>query len=354
MVDRLLEGGADVRVLDALDPQVHTGIPEYLAQDAEFVRGDVRDHGVVSACMRGVDALVHLAAAVGVAQSMYQIERYASVNTVGAAVVLEEASVRRAALEKVVVASSMAIYGEGLYCCPDHGVVPSGIVRSETQLLRRRWAPACACGVDLEPLPTPETKALEPTSMYAISKRGHEEMFLAWGRAYGVPVTALRFFNVYGPRQALSNPYTGVGAIFAARLLNGRAPILFEDGGQSRDFIHVTDVSDAVMRALAPGRADGLAANVGSGRPVTILEVANTLRATINPALAPEVTNEFRAADIRHCFADVTLAREALGFEPRISFDDGMHDLVCWLVDQNPLDNADEAIRALHRHGLTR
>jgi len=203
-------------------------------------------------------------------------------------------------------------------------------------------------------MPTPEDKTLEPMSIYAIGKRDHEEMFLAWGRAFDVRVTALRFFNVYGPRQSLSNPYTGVAAIFASRLLNDRPPIVFEDGRQSRDFVHVTDVADAVVRALDPGRADGIAINVGSGRPVTVREVATTLGVAIGVDIEPELRHEFRSGDVRHCFADVGLARRALDFEARVPLEDGIRALAVWLSDQEAVDRVDEAILALERHGLTR
>ena len=254
-IDRLLAAGHDVRVLDSLDPQVHNGWPDYLAADIERIEGDVRDRDAVKRALEGVDRLVHLAAAVGVGQSMYEIERYTSVNAMGAAVVLEAAMDVRAQLEKVVVASSMSIYGEGLYRCPAEDVLQTPEPRSDEQLARREWELVCpSCGTALEPAGTPESKPLQPLSIYAVGKRDHEEMFLAWGRAYKVPTTALRFFNVYGPRQALSNPYTGVAAIFASRLLNGRPPVVFEDGRQSRDFVHVTDIAAGVEAALEAGQ----------------------------------------------------------------------------------------------------
>ena len=254
LIDRLLAAGHDVRVLDSLDAQVHNGWPDYLATDIERIEGDVRDRDAVKRALEGVDRLVHLAAAVGVGQSMYEIERYTSVNAMGAAVVLEVAMDLRAQLEKVVVASSMSIYGEGLYRCPAEDMLHAPEPRPDEQLARREWELVCpSCGTPLEPAGTSESKALQPLSIYAIGKRDHEEMFLAWGRAYKVPATALRFFNVYGPRQALSNPYTGVAAIFASRLLNGRPPVVFEDGNQSRDFVHVTDIAAGVEAALEAG-----------------------------------------------------------------------------------------------------
>ncbi len=354
LVDRLLADGHEVRVLDSLDPQVHDGRPEYLDPAAELVEGDVRDREAVRRSLDGVERLVHLAAAVGVGQSMYEIERYTSVNALGAAVVLEEAIALRGRLEKAVVASSMSIYGEGLYRCPAEQVEVTPGPRSDGQLAAREWEPRCpSCGGELEPAPTPEEKPLAPTSIYAIGKRDHEEMFLAWGRAYRVPVTALRFFNVYGPRQALSNPYTGVAAIFASRLLNRRPPVIFEDGRQSRDFVHVADVAGAVMSSLEPGRADGRAVNVGAGRAVTVLEVAEVLGREFRVELEPEIRNTFRAGDIRHCFADISLARELLGYKPTISFAEGMRELAGWLAGQRAEDLVDLATERLEERGLT-
>jgi len=355
VVDRLLADGHDVRVLDSLDPQVHPGgWPAYLSSEAERIEADVRNRDAVRGALDGADRLVHLAAAVGVGQSMYEIERYTSVNAVGAAVVLEEAIDLRDRLEKLVVASSMSIYGEGLYRCPREGTLASSEPRPAGQLARREWELRCpSCGGELEPVPTPESKPLQPTSIYAIGKRDHEEMFLAWGRAYGVPATALRFFNVYGARQALSNPYTGVAAIFASRLLNGRPPVIFEDGGQSRDFVHVSDIVEGVVRALEPGRGDLRAINLGSGTATSVLEVARVMAEELGVGVEPVLRQEFRAGDIRHCFSDVSLAEELLGFAARISFAEGMRELTGWLREQKAVDRVDEATEALASRSLT-
>jgi dTDP-L-rhamnose 4-epimerase len=355
VVDALVARGDEVRILDNLDTQVHDGVPGYLTPDAELVRGDVRDREAVRKGLIEVDRLVHLAAAVGVGQSMYEIERYTSINVIGAAVVLEEALAVRDRLEKVVVASSMSIYGEGAYRCPaeDRDVVVEA--RPDTQLEARDWEPRCpSCGAAVQRLPTPESKPLQPTSIYAINKRDHEEMFLAWGRAYRVPTTALRFFNVYGPRQALSNPYTGVAAIFASRLLNDRPPVIFEDGEQSRDFVHVSDITAGVLLGLDPGAGNGLAINLGTGRAVTVRQVAEVLARHLRKPLEPEIRHEFRAGDIRHCIADIGRARETLGFEPQVTFEDGMHELAGWLRDQEADDRVAEATADLASRGLTR
>jgi dTDP-L-rhamnose 4-epimerase len=270
-------------------------------------------------------------------------------------VVLEAAIAARDRLTKAVVASSMSIYGEGLYRCPGDGRELAPPTRPEAQLARREWELRCPdCGQALEPLPTPESKPLQPTSIYAIGKRDHEEMFLAWGRAYGVPATALRFFNVYGPRQALSNPYTGVAAIFASRFLNGKPAVIFEDGAQSRDFIHVSDIAAGIEAALDPARADGAAVNLGTGRSVSVLEVANVLAEGLGERLEPEILGDYRAGDIRHCFASTEQARELLGFEAKIAFEVGMEELTGWLVGQTAIDRVDEATAALRERGLAR
>ena len=353
LVDRLLADGFDVRVLDSLDPQVHDGPPDYLAPAAELVVADVRDGEAVRRALDGVDRLVHFAAAVGVGQSMYEIERYTSVNAIGAAVVLERALEVRDRLEKIVVASSMSIYGEGLYRCPAENIEVSPPPRPERQLAAHRWEVACpSCGAELEPLPTPETKPLQPTSVYAVGKRDHEELTLAIGRAYGIPATALRFFNVYGTRQALSNPYTGVAAIFSSRLLNGRSPVVFEDGAQSRDFVHVTDVAAAVRAALEPGAGDDEAINVAGGRGISVAEIAGTLARVLDVDVAPEIRNEYRAGDIRHCFGDAAKAQAMLGWRAAVALEDGMRELAAWLVDQTAVDRVDEATDALVRRGL--
>ena len=354
VVDRLVAEGFEVRILDVLDPQVHDGRPEYLRADAELVEGDVRDAELVARCLRDVDRVVHLAAAVGVGQSMYEIERYTSVNALGAAVLLERVLEVRDRVEKLVVASSMSIYGEGLYRCPVEGIEVAPRPRPEEQLAGRRWEVACPnCGADLEPLPTPETKPLQPTSVYAVGKRDHEELTLAVGRAYGIPATALRFFNVYGPRQALSNPYTGVAAIFSSRLLNGKPPVIFEDGRQSRDFIHVGDVAAAVRAALDPGVGDDEALNVATGRSVGVVEIAATLARVLGVEVEPEIRNEYRAGDIRHCFGDPSRAEERLRWSAHVQLEDGMRELGEWLATQTAVDRVDEATAALAERGLT-
>jgi dTDP-L-rhamnose 4-epimerase len=357
LADRLLADGHEVRALDSLDPQVHAqgGRPDYLDADVELQIGDVRDRDAVGRALEGMDAVVHFAAAVGVGQSMYEIERYTSINAIGAAVVLEEALGRRDTIRKLLVASSMSIYGEGQYRNPrtgDSGLAPW--LRPDAQLAERRWEVLAEDGTQLEAEPTSETKPLRPTSIYAINKRDHEEMFLAVGAAYGTPAVALRFFNVYGERQSLSNPYTGVAAIFSSRLLNDRPPLVFEDGGQTRDFIDVRDIARCCALALTQDGANGRTINVGTGVPTSIVDVAHTIARGLGKEIEPELVGKYRAGDIRHCYADTTLAHQLLGFRAGIPFEAGMQDLLEWLEGQDAEDSVDAAREALVARGLAR
>src|SRR2546421_3882340 len=357
LADRLLADGHDVRALDNLDPQVHAEgeRPDYLDPEIELQVGDVRDHDAVRQALEGVDGVVHFAAAVGVGQSMYEIERYTSINAIGAAVLLEEAIERRERIRKLLVASSMSIYGEGQYRNPqtgESGLAPG--VRPESQLAARNWDVLADDGTPLEPEPTAETKLLRPTSIYAIGKRDHEEMVLAVGAAYGIPAVALRFFNVYGERQALSNPYTGVAAIFSSRLLNDRAPLVFEDGRQTRDFIDVRDITRCCALALRQDGADGRTVNVGTGVPTSVVAVAETIARGLGKDVDPAIVGKYRAGDIRHCYADTRLAEELLGFRAEIPFEAGMHDLLAWLEGQEAEDSVDAAREALVARGLAR
>jgi dTDP-L-rhamnose 4-epimerase len=248
----------------------------------------------------------------------------------------------------------MSIYGEGEYECAEHGSMAPP-PRSEDQLRARAWEIRCPlCGLPLRPIGTRETKPLIPTSIYAITKRDHEEMSLVTGAAYGIPVVALRFFNVYGPGQALSNPYTGVAAIFASRLLNRRAPIIFEDGQQSRDFIHVSDIARGILLALESDTAPGHAINLGTGRPTRVEDIARVLADGLQTQIEPIRNEQYRAGDIRHCVADPSLARSLLGFEASTMLEDGMRDLLAWLVEQDAVDRVDDATRELHARGLAR
>lgn len=349
----LLGQGHEVRALDRLDPQVHPERerPGYLDPEVELIQGDVRDPGAVAEALIGVDAVVHLAARVGVGQSMYEIADYCSVNTVGTGVLLEALMERP--VRRLVVASSMSIYGEGLYCGLD-GRVAEAVERDRAQLERGEWEPVSPDSRSLVPEPTPESKSPSLSSIYALNKYDQERMCLLFGSSYDVPTTALRFFNVYGPDQALSNPYTGVLAIFGGRLLNGRPPLIFEDGEQRRDFVSVHDVARACALALERDSAAGHAVNVGSGESITVREIAQRLaRVTDREDIEAEVTGKYRVGDIRHCFADITRAQEVLGYKPQIALDDGMAELAEWLQGQTAEDRVESAHGELAARGLT-
>jgi len=354
LADALLRDGHTVRVLDNFDAQVHQGRrPDYLNPNAEYLEGDVRDAEAVRKALQGAEVVFHEAAAVGVGQSMYQIEKYVSANTLGTAVLLDVIVSEKLPLQRLVVASSMSIYGEGQYRCQQCGAVTPSL-RPETQLAAHDWEMRCpGCQASVKPEPTPETKPLIPTSVYAVTKRDQEELCLTVGRSYGIPTIALRYFNVYGTRQALSNPYTGVCAIFSARIKNRHRPIVFEDGGQTRDLIHVSDIVRANLLAMShPGTVDG-AFNVGTGRPTSILDIARTLSQLYGERLEPEVTRKYRAGDIRHCYADISKLK-ALGFAPLVTLNEGLRELVDWGKATEARDAVEQAAVELESRGLTK
>jgi dTDP-L-rhamnose 4-epimerase len=354
LADELLASGYGVRVFDALDAQVHGEArkrPPYLDKDIELVVGDACDKDAVQRALSGIDAVFHLAAAVGVGQSMYEVAHYTRTNNLGTAVLLE--ALIEKPVERLVVASSMSLYGEGLYRGAD-GAVREASDRTLEQLRRGDWEVRDADGQVLQPFPTPETKTPAIASVYALSKYDQERLCMMIGRAYRIPTVAMRFFNAYGPRQALSNPYTGVLAIFASRFLNGNAPAIFEDGLQQRDFVSVHDVARACRLALEKPQAAGEVFNVGSGRPQTVREIAARLARVMGRGdVQPEILGRYRVGDIRHCFADITKARTVLGYEPQVTLDEGMTELASWLEGQAAVDRVSHASAELDRRGLT-
>ncbi len=352
LVDGLVARGDDVLVVDSLTPQVHPQKPDYLNHEAEYRFRDLRENGVIEDALREAEIVYHLAAAVGVGQSMYRIADYVDANTAVTAQVLQHLVDGRADVGRLVVASSMSLYGEGAYECPEDGATEA-LLRDEAQLRAHEWELRCPhCGRELRPVPTPESKPLDPTSIYAITKRDQEEMSLVAGRAYGIPTVALRFFNVVGTRQALGNPYTGVAAIFQSRIQNGKPPLIFEDGHQTRDFVSVHDVVRALLLAGERSTADNHAINVGTGRATSVLDVADALLKIYDSDLKPQVENTYRAGDVRHCVADISRAQELLGYEPQVSLEDGLREFVEWSRDQRPEDRVEEAHRELVERGL--
>ena len=311
LADELLTRGYHVKALDVISPQVHGDVerPAYLSRHVELIRGDVRNVDTLRLALNGVDAVFHLAASVGVGQSMYEIQHYVSTNTLGTATLLQELARRPVA--KLIVASSMSVYGEGLYERPDRSRV-DGAERTVDQLRQDDWEPRDEHGAILTPLATPETKPPSLTSVYAPSKYDQERLCLMVGRAYNIPTVALRFFNVFGTRQAFPNPYTGVLAIFASRLMSGRAPLVFEDGRQRRDFVSVYDVVQACLLALDTPAAAGRAFNVGSGK-----------------------------------------SHSVLGYAPQLTLADGILELAGWLGEQDADDRVADASRELATRGLT-
>jgi dTDP-L-rhamnose 4-epimerase len=352
--DCLLDRGHSVRVLDALFGQVHGNngrLPRYLDRRAELIVGRVEDPAIALKALEGIDSLIHLAAAVGVGQSMYQIADYCATNVIGTATVLQAIADKKCRLKSLVVASSMSVYGEGQYRASDGRFVHPGL-RSQNQLSCAEWNFRDDDGELLNPVPTKEEKPLTPTSVYAINKRDQEELCLTVGAAYGIPTTALRFFNVYGSRQALSNPYTGVAAIFCARLLNNQSPLIFEDGLQKRDFVHVRDVARAIACA-AERPAGGEAINIGSGEAISVIEIAEILTRAMGKSISPQVTGKFRQGDIRHCFADISKARRLLGWVPSKTFHEGVPELVEWVqYERSANDGVDSAWGELQQRGL--
>ena len=355
LVDALVERGHRVRVLDLLVSQVHgEDQPQHLNDEAEFIRGDVCDGELLERALDRIDVVYHEAAEVGVGQSMYEIQRYVRANDLGTSVLLEALSKRREQVRKLVVASSMSIYGEGGYTCAHCGPVYPQL-RPTTQLLDRRWEMECpTCDSKLQPAPTREDKPLFPTSVYAITKQDQEQFCLVVGRAYGIPTVALRYFNVYGPRQALSNPYTGVCAIFSSRLLNDQQPVIFEDGEQTRDFVHVSDIVRANLLALETDRADYQAVNIGTGTATSIRHVTSLLTEGLGKTIEPDIVGKYREGDIRHCVADISRARALLGYEPQVRLEQGIPELLDWVREQTATDQVAQATAELETRQLVR
>ncbi len=354
LVDALLAGGEEVRILDNLDQLAHPSgePPAHLPPDAELMVGDLRSADDVARALEGVDRVFHLGGIVGNGESMVNVRKAVDSNPGGTATLLEAVIARRDRIRRVVVASSMVVYGEGTYRCAEHGLVTPGL-RPVSQLRERRWEPVCPrCGGETTPEAVREDAPLRPVSVYGISKRDTEELALVLGEAYGFEAVALRYLNVYGPRQALGNPYTGVAAIFSARLLAGRAPRVFEDGRQIRDLVHVSDIVRATRLAMDAKPAPGNAFNVATGRRIEIGELAAQLSDRLAPELRPEITGEFRAGDIRHCFADTAKAAELLGFEAGVDLADGLPELLEWVGRQVVEERGDEALAGLRRAGL--
>lgn len=350
IIDQLLEKGHDVVVMDNLDPQVHENgnLPDYLAKNLEFLRGDVTKKEEFSKTLQDIDVVYHEASAVGVGQSMYKIAHYMNSNCMGTANLLDYLANENHNVKKVVVAASMSSYGEGLYECESCGKVRPNL-RSEDDVNSGNWDPLCPhCKKQLKAIPTPETAEQYCNSIYAIGKKVQEDMVLNVGKTYGIPSVALRYFNVYGPRQSLSNPYTGVAAIFMSRIKAGNKPVIYEDGLQTRDFISVHDIARANVMAMEQKSADYQRFNVGSGIPLTIKSIAETLAKLYGKEeITPDIQNKFRKGDVRHCYADISKIQNKLNWNPTISFEEGMKEYIEWSRKQESVDMFDKAAQEL-------
>jgi len=356
LVDKLIELGYEVVVFDNLEPQVHGDgqkTPEYLNKECEFIKRDIRNRDELKKGLKSREIVFHQAAAVGVGQSMYEINKYTEVNILGTSNLLDILANENHRVEKLIIASSMSVYGEGKYSCVNCGVVYPKL-RSLSQLKEGEWEMRCpSCNQEVQSLPTDEEKPLHPTSVYSISKRDQEEMCLTIGRAYRIPTVALRYFNVYGPRQALSNPYTGVAAIFSSRILNNHPPCIFEDGGQSRDFTHVSDIVQANLLAMESDDADYEVFNVGTGRPLTVLNIAEALIKSLSSSVDMNIVRKYREGDIRHCYADISKIRDQLGFQPKVKFEKGISEFIGWVRGEEARDQFEKSRRELEEKGLT-
>lgn len=353
LVDKLLKEGYKVRILDNLDPQVHQNkIPEYLNKKAEFIKGDITNTKDIQKAVLGVDAIFHEAAVVGVGQSMYEIEHYIYNNTLGTAKLLDFLANNKHKMKRILVASSMSAYGEGLYKCYKCNLVRPPL-RTDEQMSQRKWELICPnCRRILKPVGIPENQPFHCNSVYAVTKQSQEDMVMIFGEAYGIPATALRYFNVYGPRQSLSNPYTGVAAIFLSRLKNNNPPIVYEDGLQTRDFISVYDTANANVFCLEDDRSFGKVFNIGTNNPIAIKEIAQILAKLLGKKIKPKITEKFRSGDVRHCTADISLIKKTLGWKPSWNFEKGMQDLIEWGEKEEAKDLFDQASKELNSKGL--
>lgn len=351
LVDALVKKHS-VKILDSLEYQVHEGkLPEYLNPNAKYLFGDIRDKETLERAIEDVDVIFHEAAMVGVGQSMYQISKYVTINTLGTANLLDLLVNKDHDVKKLIVAASMSSYGEGAYKCEDCGTINPPL-RSLEQMGSEMWELNCpVCGKIVTPIPTDENKVQNSNSIYALTKKDQEDMVMMIGKTYGIPSVALRYFNVYGQRQSLSNPYTGVAAIFMSRIKNSNPPIVYEDGLQTRDFVSVHDIVQANILSMEKSRADYEVFNVGTGVPHTIKDISETIANACGSAIKPIITNKFRKGDVRHCYPDIKKIGK-LGYKQSVSFEKGMKELVEWSSNQTAEDRFDFANNELKKKGL--
>lgn len=353
LADRLIIKGYEVRILDNLENQVHHGkIPKYLNPKAEFIKGDVKDYKTMVKALQGMEVVFHLAARVGIGQSNYKIKDYVDSNIGGMANLFDIAVNKKNTIKKILMTASMTSYGEGNYSCSKCGIVKPSL-RLEDQMKKKQWELLCPnCHKQVLPIATDESAQINNNSIYALTKNTQEEMLFFIGNTYNIPIVSFRCFNVYGPRQSLSNPYTGVTAIFISRLKNNKAPIVYEDGLQSRDFVSVHDVVEALILGMESDKSNNTIMNIGGGRPVSIREIALTLSKLLKKNLQPKINGEFRKNDIRNCFADISKAKKILGWYPSVNLEEGLKELIKWSEGQESLDNFDKAEEELRNKNL--
>jgi dTDP-L-rhamnose 4-epimerase len=353
LVDRLVEKGYQVRVFDNLESQVHGDKkPEYLNKEAEYIWDDVRNYEGFKKVLKDIDIVYHFASAVGVGQSQYQVRKYVEINNIGTANLWDIIINSKNKVKKVIISASMSSYGEGLYQCKNCGILKPTI-RKEEQLKKKQWELLCPnCKTILNPIATSENVIQECQSVYALTKKNQEEISLLLGKTYGIPVVNLRFFNAYGPRQSLSNPYTGVCAIFISRIKNDKQPLIFEDGKQSRDFISVYDIVNACILAMEKDKANFEIFNVGSGKKISIIDVAKTILELMEKDIALLIPNWYRKGDIRHCYADIRKIRTKINWQPKIPFKEGMKELIEWAKKEPSFDKFDNALNEIKQRNL--
>jgi len=354
LTDDLISKGHEVVVFDNFSPQVHPSRPSYLNPKAEIVDGDVRDKEKLFDVLKEAEAVYHFAGKVGVGQSMYEISNYTDVNVGGTAALLDILVNKETPVKKVVVASSMSLYGEGSYECPKcRGNIHKP--RTHEQMKNRDWEMKCSsCNASMNPIPTKEDNLPVPDSLYALTKKFQEDVVLQIGKTYGIPSVAFRFFNVYGTRQALSNPYTGVAAIFMSRIKNNKGPLIFEDGNQLRDFVSVKDICQGCTLALKSKAADYEVFNLGSGKEISILNLAKNLTTLCGSRVTPEITHQFRVGDVRHCFSDISKIKSKLDYEPKVKIKDGLKELIEWSKKEEAQDLVEHMKSQLQSRGLVR
>ncbi|MDD5613815.1 MAG: SDR family NAD(P)-dependent oxidoreductase [Candidatus Omnitrophica bacterium] len=355
LVDSLIQQGYSVTVYDNLEQQVHGGRkPGYLNKHASYIYDDIRDYDAFRKALSGVEAVFHFASMVGVGQSQYQIRKYMEVNSLGTANLWDIIANNKNRIKKVIISSSMSSYGEGLCLCAKCGTVKPQL-REDFQLKNKDWQLYCPnCKEIVRPIPTTEDTLFCPNSTYALSKKIQEDISIISGRTYGVPVVSLRFFNVYGSRQSLSNPYTGVAAIFISRLKNSSSPVIFEDGLQSRDFVSVKDIVRASIQALELKSSDYQICNLGSSKPIAIKDMAVLLSGLLGKDIKPKVVGGYRKGDIRHCYADTAKAKAVLNWQPEVELTEGLKELVCWANNEPSFDMFNKALDELADKNLVK